>query len=374
MRAELPVWLVRGAGLAVGVALAYALIWTAIAAGRVLLLVFVAILLACALEPFIDWVRSRVPIGRSGTILVVYASFFAVVAVLGLVVVPVAASQLEDVTAQLPPFFDRLREWAGGLRPGALGRSVGAIIDEGEALLRPPPPDPDELVAVGMSVAEAVGSVLMLLTIVFFWLVEHARLQRWVLSFLPLNRREGAREAWNEIEDRLGRFVRGQLILMATIGLMVTAACALLGVPSPLLLGLIAAIAQLVPIIGPLIGAIPAVIVAATVSFDLALVLTAAFAAIQFVQGNILLPIVLRNTIGLSPFLVIVVLLIGGAAGGFVGALIAAPIGAAALVILERLQARDVPVAQDPATNQREDEEAQKRSRTLPDAASRPAS
>ena len=374
MRGELPVWLVRGAGLAIGAALAYGLIWTALAAGRVLLLVFVAILLACALEPVIDWVRSRVPIGRSGTILVVYASFFAVVAVLGLIIVPIAAAQVEEVSRELPTFFDRLREWAAGLRPAALARSVGAIVDEAASLTRPAAPDPDAIVAVGLSVAEAVGSVLMILTIVFFWLVEHARLQRWTLSFLPADRREGAREAWNEIEDRLGRFVRGQLILMGSMGAMATVACTLLGLPSPLLLGIIAALAQLVPIVGPLLGALPPIIVGATVSFELALVVAAVFALIQVIQGNVLLPIVLRSTIGLSPFLVIVVLLVGAAAGGLIGALVAAPIGAAVLVILERLQARDVPVAQDPSTSPRDEDEARKRARTLPDAASRPAS
>ena len=118
--------------------------------------------------------------------------------------------------------------------------------------------------------AEAAVTVATLLTLVFFWLVEHARLQRYLLAYLPADGRAGAREAWNEIETRLGLWVRGQLILMGAMGLATGIAYTLLGLPGALLLGLIAALTEAIPIVGPLLGAIPAVLVAATVSPQLA--------------------------------------------------------------------------------------------------------
>jgi predicted PurR-regulated permease PerM len=369
LRAQLVSWAVRGMGLAVGVAIVYALASVGIAAARVLLLVFVAILLASALEPFVGWIRGHVGLGRGPTILLVYAAFLLVVVGMTLIVLPAAIGQFNEILAELPPLVDRARHWAGTLQPAGLGASVRALIDATSAVLTPKPPDPNSVVRVGLSVVEAVVSVVTVLAIVYFWLVEHARLQRFALAFLPMERRGGARDAWNEIENRLGLWVRGQLILMGSIGLATGTAYFLLGVPSALLLGLIAALMEAIPIVGPLLGAVPAVLVAATVSPQLALAVAAVYVVLQLVEGNVLVPLVMRNTIGLSPFLVVVSLLVGGAAGGIVGALFAVPVAAASVVVLERLQARRVPVAQDPSSVDVNPAEAEAQARSLPDAA-----
>ena len=123
-----------------------------------------------------------------------------------------------------------------------------------------------------------------------------------------------------------------------------------------MLLALWAALAEGIPIVGPLLGAIPAVLVAATVSPQLALVVAGVYLVLQIIEGNILVPIVMRNTVGISPFLVMLSVLAGAAAGGFVGALLAVPIAATAEILLEGLQAREVPVAQDPASGPEREE------------------
>ena len=371
MRRDLLAWTVRGVGLAVGVGLVVLLLQLAATAANVLVLVFVAVLLASALEPVIGWIRGRTGLHRGSSILLVYALFFATVVGLALVVVPAAVTQFREIVAGLPPLLDRAREWAADVRPRGLSTSITALIDAAGDLLVPrPPSDPDQVVAVGLTVAEAVVSVGTLLTVVFFWLIEHARLQRFALAFLPAHRRGGAREAWNEIESRLGMWVRGQLILMGAIGIATGTANALLGVPSPLLLGLVAAVTEAIPIVGPLLGAIPAILVAATVSPELAAVVAVVYLVFQIVEANVLVPLVMRNTIGLSPFLVIVSLLLGGAVGGIVGALLGVPVAAAILVVLERLQARDVPIAQDPGgVASISEEDAEALGASLPDAA-----
>lgn len=372
MRAELLGWAVRGAGLAVGVAFVVGVLILGQAAARVLLLVFIAVLLASALEPVVGWIRGRTSLGRGASILVVYALFLAAVVALVLVVVPAAFNQFNEIVAGLPPLLDRGREWAASIRPEGLSTSLTAILDSVEEQLAAKPPDAEEVVEVGLTVAEVLVSLVTLLAVVFFWLLEHARLQRFTLAFLPAERRGGAREAWNEIENRLGLWVRGQLILMGTMGVATGLAYTLLGLPSPMLLALIAAVMEAVPLIGPLLGAIPAILVAATVSPELALAVAGIYLVIQAVEGNVLVPLVMRNTIGLSPFLVIVSLLIGGGAGGIVGALLAVPIAAAMLAVLERLQARDVPVAQDPGGVESVSRaEADSMATSLPDAATR---
>jgi predicted PurR-regulated permease PerM len=375
MRRDMLAWAIRGAGLAVGVGFVVLLGGLAVAASSMLLLLFLAILLGSALEPVVGWIRSRTPLRRGSAILVTYATFFVAVILLVLVVVPAAFTQFNQITAELPPFLDEVRAWAADLRPRGLGTSITALMDSLEETVRPAPPDPDEVVQVGVTVAEAVVSVATLLALVFFWLVEHARIQRFVLAFLPAGRRGGAREAWNEVENRLGLWVRGQLILMGTIGVATGILYTIIGLPSAMLLALIAAITEAIPLVGPLLGAIPAVLVAATVSPETALLVAAIYLLIQFVEGNVLVPIVMRNTIGISPFLVLLSLLIGGAAGGLVGALLGVPVAAAIVVVLERLQARDIPVAQDPASVEEPTPgDARAMGSSLPDAAAQPGS
>ncbi len=369
MRQDLTPWTIRGMGLAMGVAIVVGLIALAVAAGGVLVLVFIAILLASALEPIVGMLRDRLPLGRGATILVVYVTFFVTVIGLAFIVVPAAISQGQEIVTGLPVTLDSIRAWSKTVEPAILGDSITKLADSAaKVFATPPAPNPDQVVEVGTAAAEAAIAVATLLTLVFFWLLEHARLQRYLLAYFPADNRAGARHIWNEVETRLGLWVRGQLTLMGTMGVATGTAYFLLGVPGALLLGLIAAITEAIPIVGPLLGAIPAVLVASTVSPQLALIVAGVYVVIQLIEGSVLVPLVMRNTIGISPLLVMLSLLVGAAAGGLLGALLAVPIVASAEIILSQLQAREEPVAQDPAAIETPDDEMRDDyGRTLPD-------
>jgi predicted PurR-regulated permease PerM len=308
--------------------------------------VFIAVLIGSALEPLVGRLRGRLPIPRGAALLIVYVGFFALVALVALLVLPGSLAQAAALAAATPDMLERARAWADGVRPEALSTGLRVVIDALGGALRPgPPPSPGEIVAAGLSAAEAVVSVVTVLALVYFWMTERARLQRFTLSFLPPDRRAGWRDAWNDIELRLGGWVRGQLVLMTAVGLLTGTACWLVGLPSPLLLGLIAGLAEIIPMVGPAIGAIPAIVVAASVSPEALVLVILAYVVIHVVEGNILVPIVMRNAVGISPFLVVACLLVGGALDGLRGALVAVPVAAAIEVILERLQDREAPVA-----------------------------
>ena len=98
-------------------------------------------------------------------------------------------------------------------------------------------------------------------------------------------------------------------------------------------------------------------LVAATVSPELALIVAGIYVVLQFVEGNVLVPIIMRNAVGISPLLILVSLLIGAAAGGFIGAFLAVPIAASLEIVLQRLQAREEPVAQDPSAIESEEDD-----------------
>jgi predicted PurR-regulated permease PerM len=210
MRAEGFLWFVRGIGLAVGVGLMLAIGTGLVAAAKVLLLAFVSLLLASGLEPFVGWLRTRVRLGRGLTILIVYVAFFAAVVALALVVIPGAVNQFADLGPRIDRLLADAHATAATLEPRALSTSATALIEEAQRALKPGgAPDAGAVLDIGLTVAEAVISLITMLAIVFFWLTEHARLQRYGLAFVPADKRGGAREAWNSIEVRLGSWVRG---------------------------------------------------------------------------------------------------------------------------------------------------------------------
>jgi len=198
-------WVTRGAGLALGASVAIGLIALAAAASGVLVLLFIAVVLASALQPIVGSLKGRLPGGRGASILLVYLSFFVSVVGLALVVVPVAISQGEQVVAGLPKFFVAADAWASTLQPEILSTSISALIKSAATITAPSgPPDPAAVAGVGTFAAEAAITFTTLLTIVFFWTVEHARLQRYLLAYVPSERRAGIRDAWNDVETRLG--------------------------------------------------------------------------------------------------------------------------------------------------------------------------
>jgi len=351
LRSEAFQWFVRGAGFALGAALMLAVVYSVALAWRVVVLVFLALLLTSALRPITDWVRTRTPLGRGQALLLVYAGFFVLVVGLALLVLPGAINQFLDLGTRLGPVLADARAWAETIEPRGLSAGLAALIDAIQRVLAPTvadAPDPGVVLDVGVTVADLAISLVSVLALVFFWLTERARLQRFGLALVPTERRPAAREAWNEIELRLGQWVRGQLTLMGFIGVMTTAAYTLIGLEGALLLGVIAALAEAVPIVGPVIGAVPALIVAAlTGQLEVVLLVVIAYVVIQVVESNVLTPIVMRNAIGIPPFIVLASVLAGAAIGGVVGALVAVPAAASVLVIVERLQARRSPVPLD---------------------------
>jgi predicted PurR-regulated permease PerM len=344
LRSEAWVWLARGTGASVGVLFVVTLAMLVLGASNVLVQVAIAILLAAGLEPVVGWLRGKTGLARSVTILLVYLGFMVIVGVLLFLIVPAAVTQLTEFSNRLPSLLWDLRSFASEIRPAVVSDGLVNAIDALASTLRDPDAeaDPEALVDVGLAVADMLIAVVTVLALVFFWLTGHPRIQRFSLALLPAEHRPGVRRGWNEVEVRLGLWVRGQAILMASIFVMTTVAYFILGLPNALLLGLIAGIAEIIPIVGPLLGAIPALLVAAvTGEVELVLLVAGVYVVIQVLEGNILVPMVMKSTIGVPPFLIVVSLVVGAAAGGLIGALLAVPLVAALVVILERAQDRE---------------------------------
>ena len=378
MRAEAYRWFARGLGLGLG-ALVVLLFAAGLAlAARAVLLVFIAILFASALDPLIDRLRARLPLPRGLAVLLVFTVFIVFVLGMALIVVPGAINQFNDLGAGLRPVLDDAVAWAATIEPRGLSLSLRAVFQALRETLAPrvpEAPDPDDVIAVGITVADLAISLAAVMAMIYFWLTGRARLQRFALALLPERRRAGTREAWNEIELRLGAWVRAQLILMSAIGVMTGVAYILIGLEGPVLLALIAALAEAVPLVGPALGAVPALVVAGlTGQMETVVLVAVVYIALQTIESNVLVPLVMKNTVGVPPFLVVGGVLAGAAMAGIVGALVAVPMTAALIVVLERMQARRTPVPLEPATEAANGAAAEILGETEPDPTARATS
>jgi predicted PurR-regulated permease PerM len=178
---------------------------------------------------------------------------------------------------------------------------------------------------------------LTIFVITFYYLMEKPLTQRLILMQLKPDTALRVGRIWADVEQKLGRWMRGQLTLMLIVGLASTAAYGLLDVRFWPVLGLIAGLTEAIPIIGPWLGGIPAVAMAMTQSWEKALMVAAVAVAIQLSENWILVPRVMKGAVGLTPLTVFVAILVGTEFMGVVGALLSIPIAAAVQVIVADL-------------------------------------
>jgi predicted PurR-regulated permease PerM len=300
----------------------------------VLLLVLLALLFATAIEvPVRRFERRGMP--RSASILTVYALILLVLAILLAVFVPVLGRETRAFADQAPDIVDRLsNDWRSSGNPFLSGIGL-TLLDRARAWLNNPPA-PKGGTALGLIGGAAAGGlgIVSMFVIGFYWLMEKRWVRRLVVSDFEPERAERIIRVWQNVEAKLGDWMRGQFILCLIIGTAAGTAYAILGVRFWILLAVLAGITELMPIIGPWIGGIPAVMMALLDSWQKALAVAVFLGLLQLTENAILVPRVMKGAIGLSPLTVFIAVLAGGEFMGPLGALLAIPFAAALQVII----------------------------------------
>jgi predicted PurR-regulated permease PerM len=317
---------------------------------EVLFLLFVAVLLATAIEPIVNRLR-RGPFTRGSGVLVVYTAIMLVIGVAGYLVVPNVLGQAGTFAQSLPERLQALRTQVAGLpQPSVRGVLLGLLDQAGRAVQSPAQPGREELVAVGTAAAQTIISFVTVFVLAFYWLVERATIKRVLLRSVPPARASTVNTVWLEVEEKLGGWVRGQLILMLAIGLMAGLGYTVMGLPNAALLAVAAGLFEIVPMVGPVLAFAPAVLVALAIEPAKALIVVVYALVIQQLESNVLVPRVMRETVGVSPLTVLLGILVGSALYGLPGAFLAVPIAGAVQVLLAHvLHAEDPSQAEEHA-------------------------
>jgi predicted PurR-regulated permease PerM len=196
----------------------------------------------------------------------------------------------------------------------------------------------DTLGLVANAVLGVIGGVFGLITVLvlaFYLLVDSTSLILVFLRLFPREKRSQVNDACRRVTNKISAWLGGQLVLSGIIGSTAALGLFLMGVPFFWVLALIAAIGELIPIVGPILSAVPAVIVALSVEPALALAVILFFIAQQQLENHLLVPKIMQRQVGISPVFVIIALLIGGSLLGVIGAILAVPTAAILQVLLE---------------------------------------
>jgi predicted PurR-regulated permease PerM len=303
-----------------------------------LLLIYVCILFATGLSPLVRWIERRRASGRRrlprpAAILLIYATVIGIIVAIGYSVVPPLVEQSQAFWKELP---DRVDQLQGRLVSWGLISPDTSYKD----LLQRAPGGGNAVNFVLGTVWGFVGGLFGLITILlltFYLLVESQSIFNFFVRLFPRERRQQVSEVSALVTNKVSAWLGGQIFLGFIIAATTAIGLGLMGVPYFFVLALIAGVGEMIPMVGPLLSAIPAIVVAFTVSPGLALGVAIFFLVQQQLENAVLVPKLMGQTVGLSAVTVILSLLIGGALLGFVGALLAVPTAAIIQVLFEEL-------------------------------------
>jgi len=304
---------------------------------EILFLLFLAVLLATAIEPLVNRLR-RGPFNRGTGVMVVYTTIILILGVPAYLVLPNVASQFGSFMETIPERIDVLRPQIQTVVPRPLQRSVEGALDQiGGGLRSPAAPAQDQIVQAGQTAAHTVLSFFSVFVLAFYWLLERASIKRIILRTVRPQDARSVNTVWLEVEEKLGGWVRGQLMLMLAIGVMAGIGYTVIGLPNAVLLAVMAGLLEIIPMIGPFLAFTPAVIVGLFIDPSHAVIVAVYALIIQQIESNILVPRVMGHTVGVSPLTVLLGILVGSSLAELPGAFLAVPIAGAAQVIVAHL-------------------------------------
>lgn len=294
-----------------------------------ILLFVTAAFIVFIIHPIIAFLEKQ-GVNRGLAIALTYLAFFGLLAVIILTVGPIIGDEFRSFLAGLPRYVASLRAQAAFVT-----RVLGQI-----GLTRLFPINPSSLVSQAADIATAqiqnvfslIPSLISLLTDLFLVLIVSLYMLIFLSAIDKSVRRELPPELSNIYERflltmkaALSRYLLGQLAFMTAIGVAAGIGTWALGLPFPALLGFWAGLTEIIPVLGPVLGAIPSIIVALTIKPVLALYVAVLFTVIQLLENNVLGPFILGGSVGLNPLLIMFAIIAGGEIAGIVGVFLAVP-------------------------------------------------
>lgn len=319
-----------------------AVLWFAWNIAEILVLLFISAILAAGFSPLVDLVERRKIVGglrlpRGIAVFVLYLAIFTFISLALAVLVVPAMKEVGNLATRLPESAIRIRQWLVGFEKGKPWLpDLPAIFDNlSSQSLHFGRLAPSQATGVAFQVVNFLAGLITVLVLTYYMLLEGNDLKRAFLTVFPPDLGPRIELLLNRIGLKFGGWLRGQLILSVAVATPVSMGLVVIGMPLPFLLGLIAGLGELIPVAGPALSGAVAVFIALPQPAWRLLAVIILYLLVLNVEPHILVPRIMRRTVGLSPLLTVVALLIGVKLGGIMGGILAVPAAAALQVIVK---------------------------------------
>lgn len=301
----------------------------------VVVILLFSIIVASAVSPFVTWLQ-KLGIPRIIGVLALYLMVLAAVVTLSSLVLPSVLSELSNMSAYIPKFTSQLTTSLDTVQQGApkyfdFVSEVQNIVEMLSGYLQQ-----FSQSAFNLAIGAFGGlfSFIAIIVISFYLSVMKNGIQNFLAAIVPERYEEYITDLWRRVEIKVGLWLQGQMLLALIVGLLVFVGLTLLHVKFALVFAILAMLLEIVPVAGPVLAAIPAILMAFIQSPALGLWVLIMWVVIQQTENHLLVPLVLGKTTGLNPVVVILAILIGAQLAGIVGALLGVPV---ATIIVELL-------------------------------------
>ena len=328
-------------------ALAVVVLWCLYLVRDELLLIYVSCLLALGFSPLVRVIeRQRLLPIRSTTlrvprwvaILVPYVAILGTIALVVAVIWPPLLAQARALWAQLPDMFDRGQRFLVG--KGLLNEHL-TLREAIERAQGPGGAAAEKVAGAVLGLAGGIFGILTILVLSLYILIEADNLRTSMLRLFPAEQRPRVAAVSREAMVKVSAWLGGQILLASVIATTSAIGLWALGIPFFYVLALICGIGEMIPVIGPVLAAIPALAIAATISLQKTILVLIFLIAQQQLESNVLVPRIMSRHVGVSPVTVLVALLIGASLLGIVGAILAVPTAAILQVVANQMLAED---------------------------------
>ena len=325
----------------IGIGLAFALflaVYFVYQVRAVVLVLLLTLLFSVIISRPVDYL-ARKGLGRGLGTLAVFGTLTLALALGGVALGSVVESQAQQLVEDLPTLLSNAQHFIEGVQ-SRFGLDISLpgsqqLLDSARSFLSGGAFS--TFVSVGAGVANVVSLAVVVLISTIFAVARPAPLVNGFVVLFPAGRRERVREILEKMYKNVQRWFLGQLASMTIIGLLFTIALFFIGVPFALLLGILSGLLAFIPFVGPAISVIPPILLALAQEPISALWVLLAYAGVQFVEGNIVQPVVMSRAVSLHPVIIVFALLIMGTLFGFIGVLLAIPLVAALHVLVHEL-------------------------------------
>ncbi len=308
-------------------------------AANVFLLIFAGILLAIFLRGLSDKVSEHTPLSGKWSLALVGFALIAIVAAAFWLLAPNVAAQVNQLTESVPRALARIQQNLGQYPwvQSAIARAPSI-----QQLLPDPADIFGRITGLFSSTLSVLANTVVVLFIGIYVAVDPGLYRRGVVRLVPLHKRARADEVLQALSHTLWSWLITRLFSMAVVGVLTSLGLWLLGIPLVLTLGLTAALLTFIPTIGPIISAVPAVLLGMLQGPTEAVYVIVLYLAIQTVESYFIPPLVQQRALSMPPALVISALILLGVLLGFLGLMLATPLAAAALILVQMLYIEDV--------------------------------